>query len=253
MNDSSTTPPRARGVSVTTLILSVALAIAATAAGVLAALYVLALARPSSAGAPGQPSPLAVQTGSAVTPNVQKDTVKPLGKASGEVFYEAPFAAPPHLTLSAPHRVYRIAKQDEFGFTWEADSLAEDFIGDVKDVAEAIKNGTVSQLPLKKNIEYEDFTYEAKGVTAGPGVEFLRPFEQTGSFQSVVGTQGQVSFPIPYASPPNVVLSTNTKTTVLVEATETGFKWKNAGTDAFFNNGAVQWTAKGIRATKLLK
>ena len=42
-------------------------------------------------------------------------------------------------------------------------------------------------------------------------------------------------------------------TTVLVECTETGFKWKNAGTDAFFNSGSETWTAKGIRATKLPK
>ena len=74
----------------------------------------------------------------------------------------------------------------------------------------------------------------------------LRPFEQTGTFNSGPGTEGQENFPIPYATAANVTLSGYG---VVVEATTTGFKWKNAGN----TGGPATWTAKGIRATKLPK
>ena len=233
----------------TTLILTAALTATSIVAAVLAVLYFTG-SRPT---VPGQPSVFAALTGSAPTPNVQKDTVKPLGRPAGEVFYEIPYASPPHLALSAPHRVYRIVKQDEYGFTWEADSLLDDFIGDVKDLATAVQVGTAVKKP---KVEYEDFTYEAKGIPAAPGQEFQRPFEQTGSFQTVLGTQGQENFAIPYASPPQVTLTGHNGTTVLVEATNTGFKWKNGGKDKTFsgdNEGPMTWTATGLRATKLPK
>jgi hypothetical protein len=248
MNDASPKAPPARGVSATTLILSVALAVASTTAVVLAVLYLSGTGRPASAVAPGQQSAAAPPTASA-----EKDTVKPLGQPAGEVFYETPFASPPHLTLSAPHRIYRIVKQDEFGFSWEADSVVEDFVGDAKDVGAAFQSGRLDQLAKKPRIDYEDFTYEAKGIPAGPGVEFERPLDQEGSFQTIIGTQGQENFAVPYASPPQITLRGKIDTTVVVDATATGFKWKNGGTDAFFNNGTVNWTAKGIRAMKLPK
>jgi len=248
MSDASLKPPPSRGVSLTTLILTAALTATTTAAAVLAVLYFTG-SRPTAAGALGQPSIFTDLTGSAPTPNVQKDTVKPLGHPTGEVFYEVPYASPPHLTLSAPHRVYQIVKQDEFGFSWAADSLLDDFVGDVKDRATAIQVGTAVKKP---KVEYEDFTFEAKGIPAGPGVDFQRPFEQTGTFPTGVGRNGQENFVFPYASPPHVTLARQTSTNVvIVEVTNTGFKWKEDGGSG--SDGEVTWTATGLRATKLPK
>ena len=165
MNDPTVNPPRPRGVSATTLILTAALAATTTAAVVLAVLYFIS-ARPT--GAPGQPSAFAGLTGSGPTPFVQKDAVKPQGHPSGEVFYPIPYATPPHLTLTAPRRTYTIVKQDELGFSWAADNLVEDFVGDVKDIAASLQNGTVGFLQRKPNVEYEEFTWETKGVSATP-------------------------------------------------------------------------------------
>lgn len=245
MSDASLKLPPSRGVSLTTLILTAALTATTTAAVVMAVLYFTAGGRPTAAGSPGQPSAFA---GSSPAPSVQKDTVKPLGLLTGEVFYEVPYASPPHLTLSAPHHVYRIVKQDEFGFSWAAEAAVEDFIEVVVDAAKGEK---VKQ--PKDKVDYEDFTYEAKGIPAEPGVVYQRPYEQTGSFRTVIGTQGQENFANPYVSPPQITLKGTNDTTVIVEATNTGFTWKNGGTDAFRDNGPVDWTAQGIRATKLPK
>ncbi len=171
MNDTSPNPPPSRGVPATTLILAIATTAAITVSVVMAvvmAVVYFTSARPGAPAAPGQPSVVAALTGTAPMPSVQKDTVKPQGRAAGEVFYEYPYGAPPHLTLSAPHRIYRIVKQDEFGFAWEADSIAEDFVGDVKEIAAALQNGRLDQLAKKPGVEYEDFTYEARGVPPDP-------------------------------------------------------------------------------------
>jgi hypothetical protein len=235
MNDASKNPSPARGVSMTTLILTAALTAATAAAVVLAALYFV---------------------GGARKPGVQKDVVKPQGHPTGEVFYPLPYAAPPHLTLTAPHRTYSIVKQDEYGFTWSFDYLLEDFAGDQKDLKSALANLTFGIAHVKPDIQYEDFTWEATGVPAGADATLQRSFEQTGSFQSVLGTQGQENFAVPYSSPPQVTLTGHNGTTVTVETTNTGFNWKNSGKDNPFpgnNEGTVTWTAKGVRETKLTK
>lgn len=246
MSDASPKSPPSRGVSLTTLILTASLTATTTAAAVLAVLYFTG-SRP---------------TGSAA--NVQKDTVKPLGQPAGVVFYEVPYASPPHLTLSAPHRVYRIVKQDEFGFSWEVDSLVEDFVGDVEHVKNNLELGRLYLLQRKPGIEYEDFTFEAKGIPAGPGVDFHRPFEQAGTFQTIIKQQGPIAFSIPYAAPPNVTLKWKDRIgahekTLIVECTSAGFKWQNVGDNVDLlngeprDNGEVTWTATGLRATKLPK
>ncbi len=253
VNDSTPNPPPSRGVPATTLILSIALAVTTTAALVLAVLYFLSASRPANGGTPGQPFASAALTG--LAPNVQKDAVKPQGLGTGDVFYPVPYAVPPHLTLTAPHRVYRIVKQDEYGFSWAADSLLDDFVGvnNLQEALQGLQNGTVQKKP---DIQYEDFTWEAKGVPPGADAEFQRPFEQTGTFRSHVGTEGQENFAIPYASPPQVTLTGQNHSTIMVEATKTGFKWKNGGSDdlPFHNNSMdVTWTATGVRASKLPK
>ena len=76
------------------------------------------------------------------------------------------------------------------------------------------------------------------------------PFTQTGSFTVIVNEEGVVNFAIPYALAPNVELSGPDANCVLIaENKPTGFKWKGVGKTTF--NGAVTWTAKGIKATKI--
>jgi hypothetical protein len=77
----------------------------------------------------------------------------------------------------------------------------------------------------------------------------VESFEQEGSFNLVAGAEGQVNFPLPYKSPPNVTLDVGSfNKTIISEATETGFKWKNlAKGDDTFNAGKTKWTSKGIR------
>lgn len=229
----------------TTLILAVALAAAIAAAVVLAVLHFTS-AGPAGSSAGGQTF-------------VQKDAVKPQGHASGEVVYPLPYAAPPHLTLTAPHRPYTIVKQSETGFSWTADDIAEDFAGDLNAIQTALRDHNVlnavfgGQITRKPDIVYEDFTWEATGVPAGAAGDMGLPFEQTGTFQSVLGKEGQEYFAVPYTSPPQITLSGHNGTTIVSEATAGGFKWKNAGTDNPFpgnNAGEVTWTAKGLRAAK---
>jgi hypothetical protein len=85
-------------------------------------------------------------------------------------------------------------------------------------------------------------------------------FEQDGTFRSVHGQEGIVNFPHPYASPPNVMLEPLERegppsmreffdaevanSTVIVECTVTGFRWRNACANL---SAHLRWTARGIR------
>jgi len=104
---------------------------------------------------------------------------------------------------------------------------------------------------LKPNIQYEDFTWEAKGQRAGKEPGGLRVFEQTGTFFAPHGELGSAQFPIPYAVPPNVELTAVSKVVIVIDCTPTGFRWKNTGSWA--DDTSVTWTAKGIRATEVPK
>ena len=82
-------------------------------------------------------------------------------------------------------------------------------------------------------------------------VQDMEPFVQTGSVRTATGQEGDVKFPVPYASPPNVELSGSSwNNTIIVETTNLGFRWKNAADpkDRQWNDGSMTWTAKGIRA-----
>ena len=161
--------------------------------------------------------------------------------------------------MTAPHRPYTIVKQSETGFSWAADDMAEDFAGDMEAIKTALRDHNIqmalfnNQFTKKNDIVFEDFTWEATGVPVGAAGDLGLPFEQTGTFQSVLGKEGQEYFAVPYASPPQITLSGHNGTTIVQEATTGGFKWKNAGTDNPFpgnNAGEVTWTAKGLRAAK---
>jgi hypothetical protein len=242
-------PPGKAG-SVTTLILALALAVCATAAVIFAVLYFRQPAAPGGGGG----NPLAAVLGEEAL--VQKDTVSPQSKYTGIMFYPIPYASPPNLKLTAAKRQYDIVKQDERSFTWTARPMLEDFKDDARKDAEGKLGIAIEFLVnnLKPNIQYEDFTWEAKGMRAGHAAGGMSVFPQDGTFNTVVGKEGEVNFPIPYAVAPNVELSGNPSGVVIVvESRPTGFKWKNTGDNAFAHNGSVTWKAKGIRATELPK
>ena len=230
--------PPARGFSGTTLLLSVLLAVAVTAAAVLG---VLALRGGASPPGPTDPSTPSLSKDGDVY--VQRAQLKPEG-AMGHVIYPMPYALPPHLTLTAEKRRYTIVKQDELGFTWVATDLDEDFTR-TKD-----KDGPVRE--KRRDIVYEPFTWEARGVKPQGDGNLTKLFEQEGNFCPVPGEQGDVNFPFPYALPPNVELSGSAKDyVVLMETRATGFKWKHNFKGA--NTSDLKWKAKGIRATTLPK
>jgi hypothetical protein len=244
--------PPAKGVSMTTLVLSLALAVSASVAATLAVVHFW---QPTPAGRGGDShGPLAAILGD--EPLVQKDTVQPQHRYTGLVYYPVPYGSPPNLKLTTAKRQYDIIKQDETGFTWMARPTVEDFKDDMRKVAEENLKFGISGLVdtyLKPNIQYEDFAYEARGVRADKSASAMRTFEQTGTFTTVAGKDGEVSFAIPFAIAPNVELSGRTGHVVIVECRPTGFKWKNGGKDDFFESGSVTWTAKGLRATEIPK
>jgi hypothetical protein len=242
--------PPAKGVSFTTLVLSLALAVCATVAVVLAVIHFRQT--PTAGGASGGSTPGAAP---ADEPFVQKDTVSPQSKYTGVVYYPLPYGSPPNLKLSSPKRQYDIVKQDETGFTWIARPVLDDF-KNIKD-GEAMLGWAIDQLGanLKPNLVYDDFTWEAKGVRGTKETLAMKTFTQEGHFAVVAGKEGEVNFEIPFAIAPNVQFSGDNRKTVITECKPTGFRWKSGGTDtnAVYENGDVSWKAKGIRATELPK
>jgi hypothetical protein len=257
--------PPANGVSLATLCLSVALAVCATAAIILAVVHFRPTA-PAAATGRGADSGRAEARAapSADEPLVQKDAVSPQGRLSDIVYYPTPYASPPNLklTVTASKRVYDIVKQDETGFTWKARLTVNDIqVGKVKEAEDKLVTfgGNFETLLtvltpggwLKPDLQLEDFTWEAKGVRAGKDAG-LRVFEQTGTFNSIHGKDGPVNFPSPYAVPPNVELTQPKSAVIVTECQPTGFKWKNAGDD-WREDATVTWKAKGIRAAEIPK
>jgi hypothetical protein len=247
--------PPAKGVSVTTLVFSLAVAVCATAAVVLAVVH---FGRPAAAVVRGEGggSTLAALLGD--EPLVQKDTVSPQGSHTGVVYYPVRYATPPNLKFTATKRQYDIVKQDETSFTWMARPLLEDIREDKREGAEArMKLGIEflsSMNDLKPNTQYEDFTWEAKGMRTSKDADALKPFEQSGKFNTLMGKDGEVNFPVPYALAPNVELSGSVSGAVIIaESRATGFKWKNGGEQPILSNGEVTWKSKGVRATEVPK
>ncbi len=259
----STVPP-AKSVSVNILILSLALAVCATAAVILAVLHFRPVA-PATAGSGGTP----LAAAPAEEPYVQKDIVSPQKEKSpwtGIVYYPMPYALPPNLKLTSSKRLYDIVKQDESGFTWSAQIMLDDVREDIRKANEerGIQVKTVDDLMrvgwvigsnlIKPNAQFEDFTWEAKGLRASKDMAVMAiSYAQEGAFDTIAGTDGQVNFEHPYAVGPNVVLTGN-QFVVVAECRATGFKWKNcANKDLSGATGRVTWTAKGIRATEIPK
>jgi hypothetical protein len=234
------TPPR--GVSFSTLILSALLALALTAAAFLAFLHFTTA---------GQTVAQALSLNPAPEPSTQRGTVSPRGQATGVVYYPFPFASPPHLDLACDKRDYIVTQQDEAGFTWAARDRAEDFLALAADAAKDPAAAAQPEPKKKPDLEYEDFTWEAKGLRAPAGRTPIRPAELRGTFIVRGGASGEVYFPTPYASPPNVVLSGLSHDDIVVEeCTARKFRWRShADPDDRLGRGEITWTARGARAT----
>jgi hypothetical protein len=234
--------PPSRGVSPLALVVAVVASVAITATAVVAVTYLTG--RRATAGGGGS-APADAE------PYSQTARVEPHGDATGVVYYPMPYGSPPNLTVN-PGARYLITKQDELGFTWIDRARLKD-VGHLLATAPELARMLPKGEEPKFDGEQPPLTWEARGVRAGPGYLSMAPFEQTGTFQTDFGQQGQVNFPFPYASPPNVELSgAHREKTVIVECTVTGFKWKNGSEGKWQSEyGEVTWKARGIRATQI--
>jgi hypothetical protein len=169
-------------------------------------------------------------------PYSQKGAVK-VEQASGVVYYPVPYASPPHVTLTArSSRSYLLTKQDETGFTWTLNLSPKE----IKYAAEELaKNPDAKPTP-------DELTWEAKGLRSAAGSVYPSLVEQKGTFTTNKQDDGEVYFPFPYASPPNITLeATGLLETSVTACTTTGFTWK-ASTN---RDQTITWSAKGIKAT----
>jgi hypothetical protein len=71
-----------------------------------------------------------------------------------------------------------------------------------------------------------------------------------GTFTSVHGETGQVSFGVTFTSPPKVniidgLFPKAEYSTIILETTTTGFKWKNTGASNEFDGPTLRWEASG--------
>jgi hypothetical protein len=234
-----------------TLILAVLLAAAVTAAIVLGVVHV----RDNSVAgsSPTSPTMLPQPVATGITPYVQQDKIQPIGESSGVVYFPVPYYSVPSLKLVPADR-YLIAQQTEEGFTWiDRDrASATELWGFFKEQADNLYKSRATQ-PAASNTApappapQPELAWEAKGVI-GDGKLRKKPkiVEQSGSFSTVFGTEGEIYFPEPFALPPNVQLSgAHDATTNVTKVEATNFKWRNAGKDETWGQGSVTWTARG--------
>jgi hypothetical protein len=238
-----------------TIILLVFLLTVATSSAV--SLGFLYFARPAHVDVGYTLYPVQGEIAAAKGPLVQKDTVSPRTLSKGTVNYATPYAHSPNLKLTAPKRHYVISQQDEMGFTWIAMPMTEDFLDTGAKLDDFLKKPlqAIAATALKPNIVYEDLVWEASGMRATNESLRMRVFEQTGQFGTVIGQEGPIGFPIPFAIAPNVEIISGPNVTslytIVTSLTPTGFKWKNVGTNANFCDGLVTWKARGVRAAEL--
>jgi hypothetical protein len=239
-------------------LLDVLLAVAASAAVGLGFLYVV---RPS----PGELGTVRVvvadESGKtadalrvvlAAAPHPQGGKVTPV-EFAGVVHYPVPYLTKPNLRLvTTGKRQYTVTAETEHGFTWAAKPLPDDFKEDAKKdnaALDLLLGSTLSAVAggrLKPGIVLEEFAWEAKGLP-GPPPPAPPTYEQKGSFSTVHGKEAPEFFPVPYASPPNVVLGGSyTGAVTVTEVTPQGFKWKNHAADRFSGDGSVTWVARGV-------
>lgn len=201
--------------------------------------------------APNKPGTIRVFVGEG--PLLQTDSVAPRSRYTGTVYYPIPFAAPPNLKLICRPREYVVVRQNELGFLWEARPILGDFKGGGPEKDELLDEPIEKLLKsaLKPNVQFDDFTWEARGIPASAQALRAHVYEQTGTFLAATGQEGEVTFPIAYAGPPNIELVDGPKwqgrmPVVVVESKGSGFRWKNTGTESRLESGPVQWRSRGI-------
>src|SRR5262249_25712279 len=193
--------------------------------------------RPRNATGGSENSPPAAE------PYTQRGTVKPEHLPTGVVYYQTPFASPPHLELK-PSARFLILKQDEAGFTWADRARVKDVTELANQFPELAKAAPGADKPEgpPPNLEWE-----ATGPRAAHA-GFPRTFEQKGRFESRPSAEGVVYFPLPYASPPNVE-SAGLPEVMVTECTRLGFHWSAPTSFQSASAKTVDWTARGVRAT----
>jgi len=150
----------------------------------------------------------------------------------GEVYFVAPYATPPNVTLAANRGTAMVVAVTPLGFTW--------------------RNTDKAPTPP------QTVTWTAVGTRAAPGQTPpavkadtpLKATEQTGQFHATAKQKGEVNFPLPYALPPNVTVEDQrgADKVVATQVTATGFKWECV--DGTYSGGAkFIWKAKGVLAT----
>jgi hypothetical protein len=181
-------------------------------------------------------------------PHEQKGSFTAPWGQEGDVYFSAPYATPPNVTFGPNTSNASIQTVSPLGFSWKnagasplpAPSVPWTAVG-VKATAEQITSLAKNAKPLK--------------ARENP----LKLVDQTGTFTGAVKKKGEVYFPIPYASPPNLVVSgaiinsNNSYPTIVIisEVTPTGFKWDGLAGASPPESALQTWTAKGILATSV--
>jgi hypothetical protein len=192
----------------------------------------------------------------AEAPLVQKDTINPGPQISDMVYYPSPYRIRPNLKLTCGKRHYDILAQTEYGFTWavrlrpedcreppKEDNPLDKFLADPELMATLRGN-------LKPGLVFEEFTWQAEGLRAPLSAIPPKVQEQTGTFRTLAGQEATQHFPLAFISAPHVELSgPNSQSTIVVDSTSTGFKWRNVEKDSNRAwQGEVTWKAKGVLA-----
>ncbi len=112
--------------------------------------------------------------------------------------------------------------------------------------------------PLKPNLQYEDFTWEARGVRGTKDTLTVRVKKQTGTFTAAPGETGEEGFKIPFATTPHVELvgtsnGLGSGAIMVNELRASGFKWKVVSKDTTSGTLTVTWKAEGVLATEISK
>jgi hypothetical protein len=170
-------------------------------------------------------------------PHEQKGSFTAAWGQEGEVYFSAPYATPPNVTLGVNTSNATIQIVSPLGFSWKNTGTSPLPAPSVPWTAVGVK-ATSEQLTL--------LAKSARPLKAPENP--LKLVEQKGTF---VVSKGEKGFPQPYAHPPNVE-TLSILYVIVTQVTPTGFKWEASKSQQYGNPGdRATWTAKGILATSL--
>jgi hypothetical protein len=171
-------------------------------------------------------------TAAATPPFVQSGTftILPGGPHEGVVYFPHPYSITPNVTLSTTLPSLAVGPT---GFRWS------------RGYASSGDTVTWTARGLRATVEHvAEFARRAPPL----GPQQQQPLlEQNGSFTYAYGETGEVCFPRPFASPPNVEVHY----VLVTEVTPRGFKWKQPHDKPTSKTvQTTQWKAKGVPAAK---